>query len=173
MVYLFDSFTLSITDVHLKNLKGEIIMALKNKVMSPSEAEDLAAIHLEMARQASGSSSRANMENVITTVGLGVIGSFMGSTAGGVGTVAGLLISIARTSNQAANVSYLTGASMAFNEIASYLRNGNYLAADVQQVWIKYTSVSTRTEFVQGNEYDPGSAYRYLRILTSSGWILD
>ncbi|RFA31613.1 hypothetical protein CAI16_20370 [Virgibacillus dokdonensis] len=147
-------------------------MTLRVRTMSPEDAEKLADLHGEMADQAGGSASASNMRSVLTTIGTAVIGSFIGPTTGGISTLTNLFIGISDTSNKAATASYLEGAEDGFNEIARTLRGGGYLAAEVEQLWITYTSVSTRHEFVQGNQQDPGRAYRVLRVLSpSGGWI--
>lgn len=146
-------------------------MAIKTKILTPAEAGALATVHGELSREIVGNARVELLEDALVSLGVGGIGRLIGPWTGTISGFVTFLLQVSETSNRQADSSYLRGAELAFLEVQTTLLSGGYLAAEVEQNWVTYPSISTEHELVQGNEEDPGAAYRVLRVQAPTGWI--
>ncbi|MEN2467340.1 hypothetical protein [Ornithinibacillus sp. JPR2-1] len=147
-------------------------MALKNKMMTATEARNLGKLHKQLADTLEYGKSKAELQIVVDAIGLALISKFIGATTGGLATVVTALWRINSSQNKRATASHLRGAQYAFERIASVISAGGHQRAEVQQVWIVYPSITTRHELVEGVRSNPGQAYKILRVQLKNGsWV--
>lgn len=148
-------------------------MQLETKILSLKNARDLEKIHKDVYNSMEGSVTKTAIIASLQAIGLGGVRALLGGPAGTAATVGTLLWNFGQHSNTQTTKNYIHGASYAFKAIASLLSSGAYQRAEVEMLWTKYPSVSTKLKLAMGNmPPNVSKGYHVVRVQTKSGnWI--